>query len=507
MFVVAVCVLFLFYSKQSIALKQPGKSSAKKTSLSSNTRRETDRANRSQTSIVQRDNAYKVTKRADSTNVLVKPEAVNKSVRQHGYIITQTYNGQMTRAIRNMMGQQCWAWSLGKQRGSVSVVEPFSSESKLVHFKRFWDALEHDQLHEAVRFSEYFDIAHYNKLSVKSKNSPIASWENFLSDSQAPRYLVSVVLPTGKCTLPQSRPINASTVKEMSTSCFYSKAFSELIHGLMQRFNVSIVKKVCIDCSMLNHRLTLDELREIIYGNGDSSQYTVLMNTWKNYVFTQNWLEVPSYCKTEESPQSSDRLVPSKSVSAHSKIYKEKVIKSDKVIAIMFRIERFLTLKVFGRSNETLTSCIQESLDIRDRLLRDKTTVKPNTFLTLDIGRFGSKIMQKNSTVAKYGQNSLESINKAVHDALGSIYNGQFNSVKEWEDSFIEATGGITERGYISLIQRNIATEADCLILMGGGSYQQVAIQQYLMNHPEPSTQCIHTVCVHDSFQRLLSSG
>lgn len=520
---VAVCVLFLFYYKQSgwldasvnstptprvlpekVDLKQPGGSTAKKTK--NNTRRETDRVTHSQTSNVRKDNGH--TKRPDlklNTKVQVNPEVVDvKPVRQHGYIITQTYNGQMTRAIRNMMGQQCWAWSLGKERGSVSVVEPFSSESKLVHFRRFWDAFEHDQLHEAVRFSEYFDIAHYNKLSVKSKNSPIALWESFLSDSQAPRYFVVVVLPSGRCTLPQSRPVNASTVKEISTSCFYSKPLSELIQGLMQRFNGSIVKKVCIDCSMLKHRLTVDELRDIIYGNGDSSQYTVVMNTWRNFAYTQNWLEVPSYCKAEESPQSSDRLVPGKSVATHSKIYKEKMIKSDRIIAMMFRIERFLTLKVLGRSNETLSSCIQKVLDIRNQLLRDKSMA---TFLTLDIGRFGSKLMQKNTTVAKYGQNSLDSINKTMHDALGSIYNGQFNSIKEWEDSFIEAADGITERGYISLIQRSIATEADCLILMGGGSYQQVAVQQYIMNHPEPSTQCIHTVCVHDSFQRLLPEG
>ena len=35
---------------------------------------------------------------------------------------------------------------------------------------------------------------------------------------------------------------------------------------------------------------------------------------------------------------------------------------------------------------------------------------------------------------------------------------------------------------------------------MGGGYYQQVAAYQYIQNHPEPSTHCLHTVCVTPDF-------
>ena len=46
------------------------------------------------------------------------------------YIITQTFGGQMTRAIRNMMLQQCWAVNLEQ---TSLVVEPFTTHSNLYH--------------------------------------------------------------------------------------------------------------------------------------------------------------------------------------------------------------------------------------------------------------------------------------------------------------------------------------------------------------------------------------
>lgn len=421
-----------------------------------------------------------------------------------GYIITQSYNGQMTRAIRNMMGQQCWAWSLGKHKGSVSVVEPFSSESKLWHLKRFWDAYERDELYEAVHFSKYFDIDHYNKLSVSANNSPIVLWDKFLSDFKTPRDIILVMLPVGKCTLSQSKSSNNSAVEMPSSSCSVGKQISDLTRALKEKHDVSISKKICIDCSVLKRQLTFDELQDMIYGGGDVSKFIVVMNTWRNFAYTQNWLEVPSNCRAEESPKSSDKLVSSKAVIAHSNIYKEKFIKSKRVVAIMFRIERFLTLKVLGHTDKSLSTCIKETLSLHDKLLNQDTAVKSNTFLTLDIGRFGSGLMQTKETVSKYNQSSLESIEETVQNMLGSVFKGQFKSLHEWEESFIKATGGITERGYISMLQRDIATKADCLILMGGGSYQQVAVQQYIANHPDPSRQCIHAVCVSDSFKQSL---
>ncbi len=437
-----------------------------------------------------------LTKSKDTHAISLKTSSPNS-----GYIVTMTYNSQMTRAIRNLMGQQCWARSMIGL--SLSITEPFSAESKLVHYRRFWDGLKNKNLHNAVLFGEYFDVDFYNRVSLNESSSQITRWKDFLSDSKTPRKLVTVILPSKRCDF-DLKPGDVNLEKQVPP-CLYGKNFNELIVGLKERFQIHSVKKVCLDCGKLKHKLSLEELRDTIFGSDPNiSEYIVLMNTWRNFAFTRSWLEVPSYCKEAENPKSSKRLISSTSVADHSKQYKDKIIKHEKVVAVMFRIERFLTLKILNRSSETLDSCIEKTLQIHDKLVSERYSGKAGTFITLDIGRFGSKLMKDNKTVSKYGQDSLESINKSVAKMIPTIYNGQFKSMEEYEDTFVKITGGVTERGYISMVQRSIATEADCLIVMGGGSYQQVAISQYLSNHP--LKPCIYAVCVADNVRAMLPS-
>ena len=423
------------------------------------------------------------------------------SPKASGYIVTMSYNSKMTRAIRNLMGQQCWARSMVGL--SLSIAEPFSSESKLVHYRRFWDGLKKKNLHNAVLFGEYFDLDFYNKVSLRENSTGLTKWSDFLADNKTPLKLVAVTLPSGRCEFGSRKEQN---MEKQAPPCFYGKNYNELILGLKDRLSLVSIKKVCLDCTQLDHKLSLDELRNMIFGSDlDTSKYIILMNTWRNFAFTQSWLEVPDYCKISESPQSSKRLISSQSVASHSKLYKEKIIRKKRVVAVMFRIERFLTLKVLNKSSESLKSCIEKTLQSHDQLMHKGSPEKSGTFITLDIGRFGSKLMKDSETVSKYGQDSLESINKSVQEMINKIYKGQFKSMEQYEDSFVDITGGITERGYISMVQRSIATEADCLIVMGGGSYQQVAISQYLANHPSDQ-YCIQAVCVADNVRTMLPS-
>ena len=171
----------------------------------------------------------------------------------------------------------------------------------------------------------------------------------------------------------------------------------------------------------------------------------------------------------------------------------------------MLRIERFLMQQRSQRPvQNNLTSCVKDALDIHDKIREERDA---GTLLTLDVGRFGSHVMQRSravSRLASSGGDTMDSITSLAKDTINHIYNGRF-TLKTWEETFVEASGGITEMGYIAMLQRNIATEADCLILMGGGSFQQVAAYQYIKNHPEPSSRCLHIVCVTQSFDNSLT--
>lgn len=421
-----------------------------------------------------------------------------------GYIITQTYGGQMTRAIRNMMLQQCWGNSLSNQ--SLYIVEPFSSRSNLLHAPKFWSALsDPDATDSAPRFSDYYDIDFYNEYSIHNKSTPLSLWENFIA--HAPRHAVAVVTPKTSCSSQLSNTVKDENTQRLSSSCSFLKPFRVLVEDLTKH-GFAIERTICVTCNELNHPLTLEELYNEIYKDRKVTETTVLISSWRSFGFTSSWLQLPKYCQLGEDPSSSKRLIPSKSIISNTQYYKRNILKSDKVIAVMLRIERFLTLKATGRSDESVQSCINKTLALRDEIRRKRKDLSQSgTFLTIDIGRFGSGIMQNGDVVERFGHDSLQSIKDMVSKTVKDLYNGKYASIETWEDTFVEASGGVDERGYIAMLQRSIATESDCLILMGGGSFQQVAAFQYIKNHPDPSSRCLYSVCAADSFEKSVNNA
>lgn len=438
------------------------------------------------------------TKDVDQTNSF-NPYVIKSSSDDSNYIITQTYGGQMTRAIRNMMLQQCWGTSLGY---SSYIVEPFSADSNLYHSVSFWNNTIKGKLHTATRFSDYYDIEHYNLKSRKDKSLRLVTWENFVM--KAPRTSVVFMVPEKSCSV-SSKNSEAPDLK-LSSNCSFTKPFQDFITGL-EKYNFHVIKVVCVHCSELHRPLTLKKLHEELYTGHQFSKITVLMNTWRNFAFTSSWLQLPRFCRLNEHPATSNRLRPSLRVIKDTQYYTKNILGNKGVIAVMLRIERFLTLQVSRRIQNNLNSCINATLEIHDKIKKSRDNTERSTFLTMDVGRFGSHVMQQSNAVSRltaHGDDSMESINSIAENTIKHIYNRRF-TLKTWENTFVETSGGITEMGYISIIQRNIATEADCLILMGGGSFQQVAAYHYLKKHPDSSSRCLHTICVAQSFEKSLS--
>ena len=437
------------------------------------------------------------TKKVHQNNFAVTPVPTDDPLATYdgNYIITQTFGGQMTRAIRNMMLQQCWGTNLG--HNYTYIVEPFSAASNLFHSARFWTDLEKGKLRDATRFSEYYDLKYYNLKSQMDNSIGLATWEKFLK--YAPRHSVVVVAPQQSCRFPSNTRDSINT--KISSTCSFTKNFQDFVTGL-EKYNFYVTKVTCVHCSSLRSPLTLKELHTELYAGHNFSKVTVMINSWRNFAHTSTWLQVSEICKLSEDPASSTRLRPSQQIINHTQYYMKNIIRSQGVVAVMIRIERFLTQQVSGRIQRNLTSCLNATVVIHDKI--KKKVKDTGTLLTLDVGRFGSQVMQNSNAVSKlavHGEESIQSITFLAENTMKRIYNGKF-TIKTWEDTFSEASGGITEVGYIAMLQRNIATVADCLILMGGGSYQQVAAHQYINNHPNPSRQCLHTICVTKSFDK-----
>ena len=386
----------------------------------------------------------------------------------------------MTRAIRNMMVQQCWA---GSFKGVLSVVEPFSSESQLIHTPRIWDDLMRGQLYNAARFSDYYNLTFYNAQIARSGGAKLVKWESFLEN--APRTAVAVAIPTHRCR-------NGAM---MQSNCSYSKIYQSFLDTLSV-IGFNIVKRVCFTCSPTGPPHKFGNFSDLFF-DGNHSEVSIFVNTWRNFGFTNAWMEIPGYCKLAENPNTSNNLIPSALVIQHTNHYISNFIQNEHFIGIMLRIERFLVMAASGRSNDSVKSCLSKAALMFDENISQKNV---GVYVTVDIGKYGSTVMQEEMVVSRFGLGSIEFITDLVESLFTHIFNATV-TLENWEETFVNATGGIKERGYIAIVQRNIASQADCLILMGGGSFLQIAGFQYLKH----SKHCLRTVCVLNSFNKVFN--
>ena len=96
-------------------------------------------------------------------------------------------------------------------------------------------------------------------------------------------------------------------------------------------------------------------------------------------------------------------------------------------------------------------------------------------------------------------------VENAIKETVASFHH-KFRSFEEWEQSFTKATNGINDQTFIAALQRVIASRARCLLLFGGGSFELLAFQDYLHNHPNQSEWCWRWVDVRTDFMQRLGA-
>ena len=129
--------------------------------------------------------------------------------------------------------------------------------------------------------------------------------------------------------------------------------------------------------------------------------------------------------------------------------------------------------------------------------------------VTLDIysymGKFGSGVWSDLET--KHGVD-VDGLKEKSKELLNSLFDNQLG-LYEWEESFTQATNGIENSGYIAALQRTLASRTKCLILVGGGTFQDLALKDYLRIHPKREDWCVKLVCIYkneDSFMNVIHS-
>ena len=429
-----------------------------------------------------------------------------------GYVVTVTYSGQQGSAIRAIVSQQCWIGSVVNKRYNLQV---YSLEPLLVSTKFVAGTID-ATTKSALPFEELFDIANLNEAMVRLGLGQMATIEDFFKN--APRKITLLTF-TGEGT-------TSVIWTALNESDCYNKETGKLSSLVKKGFCISkIIQTAYTKSTNMRYKdkeyIFKDHSDHVLFENWDPLQSVLVINHW-----SAGWFApvdtVPTNTPLSEHPSDSSRckfsdlenvhekLMPSPSLLKSSMMYKKKFLKVTgsevKIVAVMFRLEQLITTGAactktkkdhIDSPKTCISGCVQEAVEITKSLQKqDGFSSRP--FLTHDIGLYGSLSFKKKLVNNSFFEENLKTTMLQLfgHDwTLGDL-----------EKSYSEIS---ENKGYIAALQRHIASDADCLVLVGGGNFQDFALHDYIRKHPNVEGRCVHFVCAQreDMMQNALKGG
>ena len=82
--------------------------------------------------------------------------------------------------------------------------------------------------------------------------------------------------------------------------------------------------------------------------------------------------------------------------------------------------------------------------------------------------------------------------------------------MEQRDERLLKAAGGIKDRGFVALLEKTIATHANCIIVLGpGSSFVRSSAVTYISLH-DSTSMCIVSICAdeyRDSTDNIVSSN
>ena len=385
-----------------------------------------------------------------------------------GIILVTLYGEQQVGAAMSMFSLQKWAKLVG-----ALVVEPFVQKSTF----KLPIVSSQKALAAQLRFRDYYDIDIWNNMSISMNGAPLIPWETFIDQAPKKYIFVAIVNDLRK----EERPIyigDEIVEQEYCNSTFdhLTNKYSFYINHLLQ---TKLVRRVCL--SFYKTIMHIDKFTDIIYGNFSSSDVIVWFQVWKGFANHDRVRVLQHYLY--RNTKTLAMLHTSKRISDASQRYIREFLKSEpgKYTAISMRT--IVRAKYLPRSSHSsfFHNCIKELGGV----ISSTNIINSTIFVAMDLGRFGDKVVE--NFIDKNIINNIET------EVFQTVYNNSL-TMQKWEQSFIQATNGITDSGYIAAMQRTIVENSRCLVLFGGKSnYQQALLLAY--KEKQVYKTCIYEVC------------
>ena len=428
---------------------------------------------------------------------LVAPATANPLCRRGGYVLVLRYSGQQGAGVKALSSLQQWMRDL---RLPMKIVEPFVQTSVL--------GMCQSQPREGIRFGDMFDLDQFNAVSRSQGLPEIVPWSVYRSNTYGQAVFVKM-LPIEK-NISFSTPVITAQASSPCNVTVMSAPDSSSVRLCQSRHTTGYWKFAN------THTLSSTEVYDTILRGLEPSNVTLILSLWRGPWEVEKDAASPSL--QPEAGNSSlsapeEKFRDSQNIRNSAAVYQRMFLtgegRESRYVAVMMRSEHSV-VKFQAQHSKNISGEIEGCMEqlVRETEAAVKEVGASGLLVTSDVGRFGSGSW--NGTVSSPEKGNVTDIVMRAKRGLERLYEGRDGwSFERWERSFVEASGGIEERGYVAALQRVLATDqkAVCLVLLGGGLFQELSLQQYLQQsraHPP----CVHMVCMkrhhHIRFNSML---
>ncbi len=448
-----------------------------------------------------------------------------EDVESYGYIVNHQFAGQQGAGLLALTSLQCWV-----QRSNLpmKIVEPFFRNSIFYGFPNLEQGIQSLGPQADARLRDVLDLEQFNSISREQGLDGLVTWEEFTAKS--PR---NVIVVTEADTRSERKPPkvvwSGGKDEQGHQKCYPSMRgiswMKNLTHYDQSFCIVKIVKLRPITLMSRRAPFTMDEMSDVIFGSWDPREVSLVFKWWcwhwdpwgvgQQEATTE---DTRPHCRPIVKKLLYEKMVPHQELLSHAQNFEKRYAelgksdagksgdpasetKSRLSVAVMLRIERVVVNELLvGRDDvdtllQKVGSCLADTAVVTRGL--EERSGGGKVFLTVDIGRLGSKSWRQRDIPNELGK---QKISEMVQQTMGELLHTNL-SMDQLDDLYVDVTEGKDDPGYIAAIQRVIASRADCLVILGGGNFIKLALEQYLRSHPSHAGRCVHYVCVNKRFR------
>ncbi len=253
---------------------------------------------------------------------------------------------------------------------------------------------------------------------------------------------------------------------------FESDLFMKHAQSFASHYGFQIVRKTCYD----THTYSNDDFLQLIYGPFKPQDTVVIFNHFGGIEKKGSIFRIPINLKKCDRHKFYVDIGMSEAIMQQSTKYIQRFMPRARAlgyISIMLRMEQFaLKYELHDKSSEQQVSIINKCVDSigrKVRELKDRCQIS-DVFISTDVAKYGSTYLRSQRKRYYFSDGVLE---LGLRKLYQHLYGNQTN--RESMVQRIEEIVVLPSPGYVALFEKTLAANGTCLLLAGGGTFQDHA--------------------------------